>query len=382
MAYFDNAATTYPKPECVYQDMDRIYRHAGGSAGRGLYLGSASIGKLLQETRDYLKELLHCPGKEAIFTPTATIALNMIIQGLLKKGLRTVYITPFEHNAVTRVLYPYKLQGNIRIRQLAFDEEEMSYDLAGIEADFQVHKPDLVIATHASNVIGLISPIEKIFSLAKKHKAFTVADMSQTAGLVDIIVDDTFDFAVFAGHKTLYGPTGISGFVMKPGIELVPILYGGTGYESANLAMPKQLPERFEMGTMNSLGIAGLHASLEWILETGIDNIWQQEQRHRERLLSILQNSYLLRLVGVNNNAEYVGIASCIMGGIDTENAGYLFTDRDIAVRSGLQCAPMAHEFMGTHPDGTVRFSTSYFTTDEDFRALEDALNEIEFDLI
>ncbi len=378
MAYFDNAATTYPKPECVYQEMDRVYRQAGGSAGRGQHSGSAYIGQLLLETRQYIKEIMHCPSKEVIFAPTGTLALNMIIQGLLKNNIRNVYISPFEHNAVTRILHSYAKAGLIQVKQLKVDNTSLEYDFAAMEADFQVCRPELVIISHASNVIGLISPVEEIFALAKKYGAYTVADMSQSAGLVDITIGENFDFAVFAGHKTLYGPTGISGFVMKPDIELPSVLFGGTGYDSANQDMPDRLPEKYEMGTMNTSAIAGLHASLKWLLDTGIDNIWQKEQQHRQRLLDILKDFPFMRTVGIATEAKYVGIISCIMTGISSDSASGIFTDRDIALRTGLQCAPMAHQFLGTYPAGTIRFSTSYFTTDEDFHSLERALEDIE----
>ena len=378
MAYFDNAATTYPKPECVYQEMDRVYRQAGGSIGRGQHSGSSSIGQLLLETRQYIKELLRCPAKEVIFTPTGTLALNMIIQGLLKKNIRNIYISPFEHNAVTRILHSYAKAGLIQIRQLKVDNISLEYDFAAIEADFQVCRPELVVMSHASNVIGLVSPIEEIFALAKRYGAHTVADMSQSAGLVGIAVGENFDFAVFAGHKTLYGPTGISGFVMKPDIDLPTVFFGGTGYDSANQDMPDRLPEKYEMGTMNTSAIAGLHASLKWLLDIGIENIWQREQQHRQRLLDILGEFPFMRTVGIAAGAKYVGIVSCLMTGISSDSASGIFSDRGIALRTGLQCAPLAHEFLGTYPAGTIRFSTCYFTKEEDFQSLERALEDIE----
>ncbi len=378
MAYFDNAATTYPKPECVYQEMDRIYRQAGGSAGRGQHQGSASVGKLLSETRSYIKELLHCPAKEVVFAATATLALNMIIQGLLKKQLHNIYISPFEHNAVTRILHSYAKEGLIQVRQLRVDRGSLQYDFPAIEADFQIWKPELVVVSHASNVIGLISPVKRIFALAKKYGAYTVADMSQSAGLVDIAVGENFDFSVFAGHKTLYGPTGISGFVMKQDIDMPSVLFGGTGYDSLNQDMPNRLPEKYEMGTMNTSAAAGLHASLRWLLDIGIGNIWQQELQHRQRLLDILQKFSFMRPVGIASGAEYTGIVSCLMEGISSDSAAGIFSERNIALRTGLQCAPLAHEFLGTSPAGTIRFSVGYFTTEDDFHSLEQALEDIE----
>lgn len=381
MAYFDNAATTFPKPDCVYDYMHDFYKNSGANAGRGSYGMAKSAGNLLTDTRERLQKLLHCEAKQVIFTPTATIALNIIIQGLLKKGLKNVYISPFEHNAVTRILHHYAKQGAINVQQLVV-KQNLTYDLERIRYQFEAIRPDLVVVSHASNVIGLVAPVSDIFQLAKAHNAFTLADMSQTAGLVDTNVGmECFDFAVFAGHKTLYGPTGISGFVMKPDIELQPLLFGGTGLESANQDLPQSLPERYEVGTGNILGVAGLNAALRWNEEIGIEQIWQREQKHRRRLLELFKGYAFIRIVGDSEGAEFVGIVSCVIDGISSDSAGGIFSQQGIAVRTGLHCAPLAHKFLGTFPAGTIRFSAGWFTNDEDFAELKQALDYIEENL-
>lgn len=378
MAYFDNAATTYPKPVEVYDFMDRFYREFGANAGRGNYGIAQGAGRLIGETRELIKELLHCPAKQVIFTPTATVALNIILQGLINLRLKHVYISPFEHNAVTRTLHALEVKGDIHLYELTVNAE-LKYDLERIKYQFDNNKPDLVVVSHASNVIGLVAPVEDIFALAKEYDSFTVADMSQSAGLVDCNVGlFTFDFAVFAGHKTLYGPTGISGFVMNPEIKLPSVLYGGTGTESANQDMPESLPERFEMGTLNISGIAGLNAALKWNKEIGIDEIAKKENENRNRLISILENYDWLKIIGNVSGNNYVGIVSCLIKGISSDSAGIIFNEQGIAVRTGLQCAPLAHRFISTFPAGTIRFSVSYFTSDEDFDELKAALEFIE----
>lgn len=379
MAYFDNAATTFPKPECVYAAMDEFYRQSGGSAGRGEYGKALSARSLGDETRKLLQELLHCPAKQVIFTPTATIALNMIIQGTIMTGAKNVYITPFEHNAVTRVLHYFEKQEQIRVLQLAVDRETLEYDQEKIRYQFADVKPDLVIMSHASNVIGLVSPVEPIAGLAKQYGAVTVVDMAQTAGLVDLNVGlESIDFAVFAGHKTLMGPTGISGFVMNTAYKLPPVLFGGTGYDSANQDMPDSLPERYEMGTMNTVSIAGLNAALKWLSTQGIVTVRAEEEKKRERLLQLLARYDFLQFVGNVSGREYVGIVSCLMDGISSDAAGSIFSERNIAVRTGLQCAPLAHQFLGTFPAGTIRFSVNCLTSNEDYIGLKSALNDIE----
>lgn len=381
MAYFDNAATTYPKPEEVYSYMDSFYRECGASVGRGHYSLSQSTGKMVAETRTLIQDLLHCPAKQVVFTPTATIALNIIIQGVIQSGARNVYISPFEHNAVTRTLHNFEEEGTVSVHQLSVSSS-MNYDLERIKYQFDAVKPDFVVVSHASNVCGLIAPIEDIFTLAKKYSAITLADMAQTAGLVDCNVGlSSFDFAVFAGHKALYGPTGISGFVMNPEIKLPAVLFGGTGYESANQDMPDSIPERYEMGTQNTSGLAGLNAALRWNKDLTIQAIWEREQQHRQRLFDLLSEYWFIKIVGNDPTQKYVGIVSCLIDGISSDSAAGIFDRCGISVRTGLQCAPLAHQFIGTYPAGTIRFSVSYFTTEADFEQLREALDFIEENL-
>ena len=377
MAYFDNAATTFPKPEAVYKSMDLFQRHTGGSFGRGNYGFSASMKGVVDDTRSKIAELFHCPAKEVIFEPSATISLNIIIQGIIRQGAKNIYISPFEHNAVTRTLHYYENLGQIKVTQLHVTSN-LEFDLQRIRFQFEERRPDLVILSHASNVIGLIAPVDEIFREAKAYGAITVLDMAQSAGLVDCdLSKDYFDFAVFAGHKTLLGPTGISGFVMKPDFNLEPVFFGGTGFESANQDMPRSLPERFEFGTLNTVGIVGLNASIKWILEQGINAIAQKESSNRKTLIELLSSYDFISLVGNVDGKDYVGIVSCLLQGISSDTAGQLFSERNISVRTGLHCAPLAHQFLKTYPSGTIRFSVNCFTNSDDFMELQTALNDI-----
>lgn len=381
MAYFDNAATTFPKPECVYAFMDEFYRKSGGNAGRGEHSMSASAGGLIADTRKKIQTLLHCPAKQVVFTPTATIALNMIIQGVIADGAKNIYISPFEHNAVTRTLHHFEKRNEITVTQLRV-EKDLKYDIEKIRYQFDAVNPDLVIVSHASNTIGLVAPVEDIFSLAKKYDATTLVDMAQTAGVVDCNVGlTTFDFAVFAGHKTLYGPTGISGFIMNPAIKLPAVIFGGTGYESANQDMPESIPEKYEMGTLNISGVAGLNAALDWIQRTTIEEIKNREVNNRQKLIDLLEEYGFIRIVGNEPGCEYVGIVSCLIDEISSDSAGSVFDQQGIALRTGLHCAPLAHQFIGTYPAGTIRFSVNYFTSEQDFEELRNALDYIEENL-
>lgn len=381
MAYFDNAATTFPKPEEVYKNMDQFYRTSGANAGRGHYELADSAGKLISETRALIQKLLHCPNKQVIFEPTATIALNIVIQGLLSLGHKNIYITPFEHNAVTRTLHHFEKSGAVSVQQLLVTKD-LEYDFERIKYQFDRAKPDLIIISHASNVCGLITPIEKLCKLSKTYGAKTVIDMSQTAGIVEANIGlEIYDFAIFAGHKTLYGPTGISGFVMKPDIDLPATIFGGTGFDSANQDMPESLPEKYEMGTLNISGLAGLNAALKWNLKIGISELRDKEKTNRKKLIEILNAYDFIHIVGNNKQCEFVGIVSCVIEGLSSDSAGVIFNKCNIAVRTGLQCAPLAHQFLGTYPAGTIRFSVGYFTSEEDFLELEKALDYIEENL-
>ena len=375
MAYFNNAATTYPKPAAVYEAMDTFYRQNAGSMGRG-GKGEKTGAEIVAETRMMLKELLHAPSHEVIFTPTATLALNMIIQGMLKTNIKNVYITPFEHNAVTRVLHAYKDQINVQVLAVNSD---CSFDLERIGYQFTDCQPDMVIMSHASNVIGLITPVAEVFTLAKNYNAVTVVDMAQTAGLVDLdITQAKCDFAVFAGHKTLYGPTGVSGFLMNPAVDLPTVLYGGTGVDSANQDMPENLPARYEMGTPNMMAIAGLHAGLVEIKNMTVAGLHMKEKVNREHVLKILKKHDFITLVGINDSQDYVGVISFVINGISSDSAAQIFNRLNIDLRTGLQCAPLAHKFLGTYPAGTIRISVGVYNSSEDFSQLEEVLDYIE----
>ena len=375
IVYFDNAATTFPKPKCVYTAMDQFARTCGVSIGRGQHSLSSKAAYIADETRELLQELFHASNKKVVFTNTATEALNIIIRGInIPKGAN-VYISPFEHNAVTRTLHYLQKQNNFQIIQLACSKDTYQIDVDGVAAQFKSDKPFCVIASHISNVLGAIAPIESLFSEAKKYDAITVADMCQSAGLIDTnIASSDFDYVVFAGHKTLYGPLGISGFITSFPQELPPLIIGGTGIDSANQDMPDDIPVKYEAGSHNSTAIAGLNASLKWLIENGIDNIHQKELMHYKKLCNLLSSYDNIKLYLPENG---IGVVSCDFDGYSSSEIGQVISKK-IAIRSGLHCAPLAHKFIGTFPSGTVRFSVSYFNTDHDFEVLEEMLDYIE----
>jgi selenocysteine lyase/cysteine desulfurase len=299
-----------------------------------------------------------------------------------------VYVSPFEHNAVMRVLHFIRKSVHVNVRTLAV--KSTGYDLTEIREQFSENKPHLVVISHASNVCGLVAPIKEIFVRSKEYGAINVVDMAQTMGLIDThLSSEIYDYAVFAGHKTLYGPLGVGGIICSADARPEPLLYGGTGIDSSNPDLPETLPERYEIGSLNIQAVAGLNAALKWIQVTGIENIRNQEVNNRRMLLALFAHFPNIQVVGASlarqqENlqdlivSENVGVISCVFEGYASNEAGQAFNERNIAVRTGLHCAPSAHRFLGTFPAGTVRFSPSYFTTDNDFNILKVELEYIE----
>lgn len=378
IAYFDNAATTFPKPEEVYKFMDSFYRECGVNVGRGQHKLAAKAAALVSETRNLLLDLNHCSNKIAVFTSSATEALNIILNGIITKDRLNIYISPFEHNAVTRVINHLGQLFSINVLVLAFDKDTFEYDIEKIQYQFTESKPDVVIINHASNICGIIAPISEICSLSKPYGATNVIDMCQTMGLIDTdLSNEDIDYAVFAAHKTLYGPLGLGGFICNENAKPEPLLYGGTGIDSANPLLPNALPERYEVGSPNVQAIAGLNAALKWIRALGIQQVFEREQANHQKLIALLQKYDNIRIVAKADLDTCIGVVSGVFDGYASDSIGQILSDQDIAVRTGLHCAPSAHRFLGTFPAGTVRFSISYFNSDYDFKHLDEALSYI-----
>ncbi|MCB7058018.1 aminotransferase class V-fold PLP-dependent enzyme [Eggerthella lenta] len=377
-AYFDNAATTFPKPSVVYDYADSFYRNSGGNIGRGGNALAVAAGEIAKAAKSNLKKLYGCPADEVIFTASATDALNRILLGLNLAKDDVVYCTPFEHNAVTRPLFHLAETAGIKIEVLSFDAETFMPRYEEIEEAFTAKAPRLVVMTHASNVCGAVVPVETIARMAKAYGATTVIDMSQTAGLLPLqLSSDLFDFAVFAGHKTLYGPFGIGGFICKRGAKLRPVFFGGNGINSVEQRLPENIVQMEEIGSQNTYAIAGLKASTDWLLEQGLEAIRKIEMENRDRLLECLRAAESCSLIGEGMECERIGVVSALFDGYSPDEGEMVLGRCGVAVRSGIQCAPYAHRFLGTLPAGTIRFSVSALTGDPEFDALERALDAI-----
>lgn len=380
IAYFDNAATTFPKPSVVYDFADSFYRNSGGNIGRGGNALAVAAGEIARQAKDNLRKLYNCPAREVVFTSSATDALNRILLGLGLSEGDHVYITSFEHNAVTRPLNHLVKARGINLHVLPFDKTTLLPDFDAIEGLFADARPRLVVLTHASNVCGAVVPVEQICALAKKLEAITVIDMSQTAGLLSLdIANEIYDYAVFAGHKMLYGPFGIGGFFCSRTARLEPVLYGGNGINSVEQDMPENIIQMIEIGSQNTYAIAGLKAASDWILGEGMDSIAGREVDATKRLLELLRSCDVVRIIGDEMSCDRIGVISVLFEGYSPDEMEMILGKYGVAVRSGIQCAPYAHRFFSTLPDGTVRFSVSALTADKDFQALERALDAVSY---
>ncbi len=376
IGYFDNAATTLKKVPGLYEFIAQYMNEYGLNSGRGEYGAVRSTGKMVRDTRNLILKLLHADTrKEVVFCPSATIAINTILRGLDINEGDNIYISHFEHNAVVRVLHDIQKKVKFNIEYFSIDVASLKYNEQIIKAQFANKKPKAVIVSQVSNVCGLVQPIDMLFKTAKEHKAITIADASQACGVIDTTLDN-IDYYVFAGHKTLYAPFGIAGFVCSKTSPLKAFIYGGTGLDSANTEMPNTIPERFEAGSLNTMAIAGLNYSLKWILERGVQSIEAKEAENYNRLKDLLSTYDFISFVGISDNAS--SIISCKFKGYAPDEIGGVLDSCGVLVRTGLHCAPTAHRFLNTFPEGTVRFSISYFTEQDDFERLKKALDIIE----
>ena len=342
MHYFDNAATTFPKPNEVYEYMDSFYRQYGVNVGRGQFKESSIAYAMMQETRQLLLDLFHVRYPyEVVFTPSATQALNTIINSITFKTGDVVYITPFEHNAVLRTLYAKQKENGFGINILPIEEKTLQIDIEKTRILFEKSIPNYCFLTHASNSFGCVLQVEEICKLAKSYGAVNIIDMAQTAGLVDISLNNSnIDYAVFAGHKTLYGPFGIAGIITKNAKDLKPFLIGGTGFDSKNMEMPEQIPLKFEAGSANIQAIAGLNAALKWIKVIGINNIRAKEKETTQKLLDVIKNHSNISIVRGEIEDNNIGVISCVFAGYSSDNIAQVLSEKGIAVRTGLHCAP------------------------------------------
>lgn len=376
MIYLDNAATTFPKPESVYRSVDKCFREYGANPGRAGHKLALKAGRLIYETRELICRLFNIDNPmNVIFTSNATDSLNLAIKGILEKGDHVI-TTSMEHNSVIRPIVTLEKIGVEHTIVQCNEEGILDVDL--IEKEIK-ENTKMIVMTHASNVTGTIMPIEEIGKIAKKCGLIFLVDAAQTAGVYDIDVKNmNIDLLAFPGHKGLLGPQGTGGLYIREGLVLRQMKEGGTGSKSESLYQPEIIPDRYESGTPNTPGIAGLGEGIRFILDTGIDRIREHEEMLTDYMLNKLSYLDKIRIYGPNDVKKQAAVISLNVGDVDSSEVSYVLDKAfDIAVRSGLHCAPLAHKTIGTFEQGTVRFSIGYFNTKEDIDIAVAALEKI-----
>ena len=371
--YLDNAATSFPKPEPVYQAVMHAMREIGASAGRSGHRRSLEAGRLLFQAREAVSALLAAPdSSRVIFTHNATEALNMAVRGALSPGDHVI-TTSMEHNSLLRPLYA--------LSKLGIELTIVGADRAGcvaVDEIVRAVRPNtrMIAMGHVSNVSGTIQPLETVGDIARRAGALFLVDAAQSAGSVPLdVMSAGIDLLAAPGHKGLMGPQGTGFLYVADGVELRPLLAGGTGGNSTLEEQPDALPEGFEAGTHNMPGIAGLKAGIEFVMGTGIETIGAKERSLAAMAREKLSALPGLALHGPSDVSLMSGVLSFTVSGIDSSELAFaLDRDFDVAVRAGLHCAPLAHRSLGTFPAGTVRVSPGWFNTPDEIAIFCDAV--------
>lgn len=376
--YFDNASTSFPKPDCVPESMCDFIRSGGANVNRGSYSSAYAAEERVFETRMLIGELFHFSDcKNVIFTSNITTSLNMVLKGLLQPGDH-VLVSAMEHNAVMRPLV------QLTKSQVSFDRIPCSPDGSlHIDAIERLVRPTTraILMTHASNVCGTLLPIAQIGDFCQKHNLIFIVDAAQTAGVFDIHMQHMhIDVLCFTGHKSLLGPQGIGGFLITDELAklLTPLISGGTGSLSHLEDLPDFLPDKLEAGTLNLPGIIGLNAALQYLQKKGLDNIRTKELELTKLFLSELKNLSNIRIIGKDTITDRSAVVSIQTTAMDNAKAAFLLdSEYGIMTRVGLHCAPNAHKTLGTYPTGTIRFSFGHYNTSEEIMYAVLALKKI-----
>jgi len=366
--YLDNAATTRFKPDSVIDEMTNFLKNLNCSPGRGGYECAMKSGRKVMNARFTINDFFNGSDVEnVIFTKNITESLNFLIKGLLKKGDHVI-TTTLEHNAVLRPLNQLEDKNLIETSYIKCSQDGL-LDPQDIEKEIK-NNTKLIILNHASNVTGTILPALEVGKIAKKHGLFYALDTAQTAGLLDLDFKKlNLDFLGFTGHKGLLGPQGIGGMILSNRLvnKMDSLITGGTGSLSESVKQPDFLPDKFESGTLNTPGIIGLKAGIEYINNKGINNLYQHEIELFKSFLSGLNELDNIEVYGSKDLNNKVPTVSLSVKGYDLGDLGFKLAEKyGIMVRSGLHCAPLAHKTIGTYPEGTLRFSLGINTTKDD----------------
>ena len=376
MIYLDNAATTYPKPECVYEAIMDCMKNYCANPGRAGHKLAMKAAREIYDTRENIAKLFNVDNPmNIVFTNNATDSLNLAIKGLVKSGDHII-TTSMEHNSVIRPIKALE-KNNVENTVVQCDKD----GFLNIEDLRNAIKPNtkLIVTTHASNVCGTLIDIKSVGEVAKENNILYLVDASQTAGVYDIDTKKiNVDMIAAPGHKCLLGPQGTGILYIREGLELNILKEGGTGSKSEDLFQPNLLPDKYESGTHNTPGIVGLNQGVKFILEEGIDNIRKHEEDLCEYMLNRLEEVPNIVIYGPKDSKKRAAVISINIGNMDSGEITFLLdSEYDIATRSGIHCAPLAHKTLGTLEQGAVRFSLGYFNTKQDIDTAIEALKQI-----
>ncbi|MBU0616672.1 MAG: aminotransferase class V-fold PLP-dependent enzyme [Planctomycetes bacterium] len=376
MIYLDNAATSWPKPDAVHEAVSHSLREVGANPGRSGHRLANEAERVRFDTREALAELLGVKNPmRVVFTSNATTALNLVIAGLLTPGTHVV-TTGMEHNAVMRPLRALEQHG-VSVSIIPCDPDG-SLDPRALDEHMRP-ETRLIVANHASNVCGTILPIRDIGVVARRHRIPFLVDTAQTAGCrpIDLIADN-IDLLAFSGHKGLLGPTGIGGLAIDDDFDvdtLPPLIRGGTGSRSEHEHQPDFLPDKYEAGTPNLIGMAGLRAGVRYVLDRGVDEIGTHERLLTQRLIDGLREIAGVQVFGTHDANRQTAVVSFTIDGQSASDIAHALDEEyEIMCRPGLHCAPRAHQTLGTLPDGTIRFAPGPFSTEAEIVQAIDAV--------
>ena len=377
MIYLDNAATSWPKPEIVYKTMDEFLRTKGGNPGRGSHSMALAARQTVDETRMLVARFINAPEiNRVIFTLNCTDALNLGLKGLLKPGDHVV-TSCIGHNSLVRPLRKLESLG-VKVTWVRSSPDSGVLSPRDIEAAI-TKDTKLVVVTHASNVTGMIQPIEEYDAITRSRNLIFMVDAAQTAGKYPIDVQaSNIDLLAFSGHKGLFGPPGTGALYISNRVNLDSLREGGTGSYSEEEEQPEILPDRYESGTQNSVGISGLGAGLKYIREEGLEKIGAREQSLTDSLIEGLSKITEVVLYISKDRLKQAPVISFNIKGFTPGDVGTILDQTfDIKVRTGLQCAPMMHKTIGTFPLGTIRLSPGYFNSLEEIEMTIRAIDRI-----
>lgn len=377
--YLDNGATSYPKPQSVYNSIYDYMTQVGSNVGRGASSSSLKGNQLIFEAREAISSFFNFDKIEnVIFTPNITYSLNTLIGGCVQKGWHVI-TSVMDHNSTLRPLHKLEKEGTIELDIIDADANGF-IKLDELKSKIKSNTK-LIVLSHASNVVGSIQPLKEVGSICKDNNIFFIIDSAQSAGCINVDFKDLNCSALaFTGHKSLFGPQGTGGFLINDELNEIclPLIEGGTGSASSDVYQPTFMPDKFESGTMNAPGIAGLLAGIKFIENEGLTTIKEHEDYLAKKFIDGLLNINSINLYGSKETFNRTPSISVNSSKIDNSELGFLLdSEYGIITRTGLHCAPLAHKAVGSYPNGSLRFSLGYFNDEKDIDYTLSALNKI-----